>query len=211
MPNVRLPIYADRHLTTLKGERDQTTRDTYQEWARGGFQPSCSKGCSSCCYRPIYLAIPEAFLLVRYLKDHSLWSSALKTSLKEHARGQWGLDPAVYFLTRTPCPFLNEAEGLCRVYAARPLVCRVHGVKSDPYLCDPHHFTAAIQTLPKERALLSWSAAQSTAGDALGLGSETFHLPFSMALLLAGEVLDGDIPLETLGRKAWLWLTKGID
>jgi len=76
-------------------------------------QLACRAGCDSCC-RHLTLFPVEAAALVEALR--SLPDAEL-ASLQAIAR---------HSASDGPCPLL--AAGLCRLYPARPLICRTHGL-----------------------------------------------------------------------------------
>jgi Fe-S-cluster containining protein len=92
--------------------------------ARAGWP--CRRGCDACCRslaRPLELtraewlrvdAAVEALEPVACAQVHV----RLAALLGQIARGASG--PVV-------CPYLDESEGACRIYGARPLACRTYG------------------------------------------------------------------------------------
>lgn len=96
-------------------------------------RPTCAKGCSACCYEPVYAERSEAQLLAsavlrlpadvraRVLVRAKAWATRFRASplLKEER-------PAVmaYRALRLPCPLLEGGE--CLVYDDRPFGCRAH-------------------------------------------------------------------------------------
>ncbi len=70
----------------------------------------CDAGCSDCCQAGLTVTGVEAAAIRAHLAE-----------LDDAAR------EALRTAPRTGCAAL-DAEGRCRIYAARPLVCRTHGV-----------------------------------------------------------------------------------
>ncbi|WP_429884471.1 YkgJ family cysteine cluster protein [Geoalkalibacter halelectricus] len=76
-------------------------------------QVRCEKGCASCC-RHLSLFWVEAVALALALED-------LPENQAERLR-----ERAAEATLDSPCPLLEE--GACMLYAARPLICRTHGL-----------------------------------------------------------------------------------
>lgn len=74
----------------------------------------CQKGCSDCCRCRLSITRLEEAHLRRGL---ARLPESVRRELSESARDE----------TREMCPAL-DANGACRVYEARPLICRSHGV-----------------------------------------------------------------------------------
>ena len=94
----------------------------------------CSMGCSSCCHQHLSV-IPTEFR--RIAQEVAALPPAARAALA--ARLDGGRDDP-------RCPLLDDA-GACRVYAARPMICRTHGLPialEAPALRDvcPLNFTA---------------------------------------------------------------------
>ena len=80
---------------------------------------ACQPGCSSCCYQHLSVLPVEFARLaaaVGALDEEA--REALAARLQD-VPGRGRDDPR--------CPLLDD-EGACRVYAARPLICRTHGL-----------------------------------------------------------------------------------
>ncbi|WP_437962552.1 YkgJ family cysteine cluster protein (plasmid) [Sorangium sp. So ce119] len=82
--------------------------------ARHGARMACRTGCSDCCRRRFSVTSLEADALREAL---AALPEADRAALAARARAG---DPGV-------CPAL-DGEGRCAVYAARPLICRTHGL-----------------------------------------------------------------------------------
>lgn len=137
-------IEADyRHVITLvEKEFDRNTR-LY------GDRMQCGRGCSSCCSQMFRITIMDAVMIAQHIKQlpaeerEDLQERAGKY-LEERRRlireraGEDHKDDREVPTTglRLPCPALNE-DGGCRIYDARPVVCRKWGIP----LFDPQHPT----------------------------------------------------------------------
>jgi Fe-S-cluster containining protein len=162
----------------------QRVRQT--ESTEGALSP-CRKGCAHCCRQPALLQFYELAVLVEAIR-------ALPRAQRDRIRGrltQWTGELAKlshypvaapdgageYMRAGIVCPLLNPADESCLVYAARPLVCRMHQVVgSDPAACrDP------AATLPFVRAVdLGYEALREFRAD---YGGTPDPLAVSWALL----------------------------
>jgi len=77
---------------------------------------ACRKGCAYCCYAAVMITAPEAFRLARAVRTDKA------TPFLARAAATAGMSAAQRFGRKLPCPLLKD--GLCTVYAARPLSCR---------------------------------------------------------------------------------------
>jgi len=78
---------------------------------RHGADMQCATGCSDCCHVRLTITAVEAAAIRAHV---AAWPADQRRNLADHG-------PA------DRCAAL-DAAGRCRVYAARPLVCRSHGV-----------------------------------------------------------------------------------
>ena len=108
----------------------------------------CRRGCDHCCRslaEPMRITRAEWELLRTAIGDRSVVSD----------------DPRV-------CPFLDRAEGACRVYAQRPAACRTYG-----YYVERNEVLGCAQILERADAPIVWGNAESVAqaldGEALPL------------------------------------------
>lgn len=161
---------------------------------------SCHRGCSSCCYRPVHISLLEALSLYRAIPKATL------PSVLKHGQEAKNQDPLVWYLTKTPCPLLT-AKQECSVYAHRPMVCRTHEVRSDPYNCDPHILGAVI--VDRAQEVQSFHKAEEAAMARLGLKKLPL-LPLGEAVRWAGEVLEGRSTLEELPQRVFISLAGSL-
>ena len=111
----------------------------------------CRAGCTACCHGPFDISAADAELLregiallpAKERAEVRVRGELLLTRMQELAPGwqaPWdvvdlgeeGFDRVAEALAEEPCPLLRD-DGKCRVYAHRPLVCRLIGV---PMLTD---------------------------------------------------------------------------
>ena len=104
---------------------------------------ACAPGCFFCCYLPVDVLAPEAFLIAAHLKrTHSPKElAALVYRLGAHSQHNFG--------TR-PCIFL--AKGECSIYEVRPMVCRGYNSLSKERCEDFHHDASIDLRGTKDRA-----------------------------------------------------------
>ncbi|GEM_PF-3379163 len=87
---------------------------------------ACEKGCSLCCHAQVPVSQPEAELLEAWIAENL--SKADREDILIRVAGNLelthgcSLEERVSVWDQTPCVFLHES--VCRVYPARPLVCR---------------------------------------------------------------------------------------
>jgi uncharacterized protein len=76
---------------------------------------ACAPGCFFCCYLPVDVLAPEAFLIAAHLKRTRSPAelAALVYRLGAHGPHDFGM---------RPCIFLTQ--GCCSIYEVRPMVCR---------------------------------------------------------------------------------------
>ena len=111
----------------------------------------CRAGCTACCHGPFDISAADAELLREGLAtlpaadrtEVRVRAELLLTRMRELAPawgppwsiddlGEEGFDRLAEALAGVPCPMLGD-DGRCRVYAYRPLVCRLIGL---PMLTD---------------------------------------------------------------------------
>lgn len=88
--------------------------------AAWGEQLACARGCSGCCHRTLTVFPIEAARIRAHLGGQTL-PAAPPPPLTPRSLAVLDLDGAV------PCAML-DAQGDCRIYEVRPLICRSHGL-----------------------------------------------------------------------------------
>jgi Fe-S-cluster containining protein len=92
----------------------------------------CRPGCTQCCFGSFEITPLDAWRLKQGLADLEAKDPDRAQRVRERAR-RAPIDPD----DDGPCPALDPASGLCDLYAARPITCRVFG---PPVRCDEDGF-----------------------------------------------------------------------
>jgi Fe-S-cluster containining protein len=114
----------------------ETTPATLQQVVEHGFAQiaeaqaasraplACAAGCAFCCYHPVDIMAPEAFIIAAYLRTALSDAEvvAMTARLAAHAERIQALSHDEHALAKIPCALLHN--GQCSVYAARPFACR---------------------------------------------------------------------------------------
>jgi Fe-S-cluster containining protein len=106
----------------------------------------CRSGCSACCHGPFDISVADALLIREAYHQLSevdqaevrLKAQALRAKMVEMEPGfrlmegmegvsEEAFDRVCEALAAEPCPLLDQA-GRCRIYAHRPMVCRMMGL-----------------------------------------------------------------------------------
>ena len=95
----------------------------------------CRRGCSACCYEPVYADKTEAAVALEAMAKMPVEKQdEIKARVKDalenfKASGMVAVEmPFVidYLKLRIACPFLDLKNGDCTIYENRPLGCRAH-------------------------------------------------------------------------------------
>jgi hypothetical protein len=162
--------------------------------AENGLVPSCKKGCCHCCRHHILMGRAEAHTLSQFVRREL--SSDQIHDLQQRTHQWHALDQSGP--GRTPlaashgsvdlsnytrcCPLL--VNGACIAYPARPMVCRVHLVSSDPHLCYAIHEPALTESVPTPTVLMSVAHATEPFSTAMRANIERTGVDFSQSLML---------------------------
>ena len=122
---------------------------------------ACKAGCSWCCHLDVEVTLPEVSRIVAFLRQ-SLDADSLErviANVRETHRQKMAREVSGD-VPKTPCALL--VEGLCSVYAVRPLKCR-GGNSTDAETCKMYFETG-------ENGLLAISAPQLLAADSIQNG-----------------------------------------
>lgn len=117
MSNIQTQL---QHLDARIGARMQAILD-HQDWF------PCRRGCDQCCRQ---LAHPPELTPGEWARiDRAIAAlpDVLRTQIQEKIQALLtqivqGTTPAAIV-----CPFLNDREGACHIYEARPIACRTYG------------------------------------------------------------------------------------
>jgi len=105
----------------------------------------CKKGCSFCCRMNVDMSLDEGMLLVDYCDENKIKINTKK--LKKQAPFEGVEKYKKLPFAEWDCAFLDQENGECTVYEARPLNCRKLLVLSDPNDCDTQDSTQEIEKL----------------------------------------------------------------
>jgi len=95
-------------------------------------EPTCYKGCGSCCHLEVEVTRDEARLLAGVVRaGHSIDHARLRL---QAARERRSPDWAPMIKAENRCVFLDQSNS-CSVYDFRPSICRKHLVTSPPEDC----------------------------------------------------------------------------
>jgi hypothetical protein len=85
---------------------------------------ACAPGCAFCCYHPVDITPPEAFIITAYLRTALTPEAGAATyaRIAAHADRLRGLSYEAHAQARIPCALL--VDGSCSVYPCRPFACR---------------------------------------------------------------------------------------
>ncbi len=86
----------------------------------------CVKGCSWCCFQPVYLTTQEALLLYEYVMQASdaLQIKAIQSKSEKKFKKTKNLPEDKKQHIIHACPFL--VDNSCSVYPVRPMACRIY-------------------------------------------------------------------------------------
>ncbi len=87
---------------------------------------ACKKGCSWCCYQPIYILTHEIVYLQNFIQNNFTKIEVDKIVKKAHEKNQKLvlLGEADLQNSKHPCPLLKNE--ICTAYKARPMACRIY-------------------------------------------------------------------------------------
>jgi Fe-S-cluster containining protein len=147
-------------------------------------QHACAPGCSFCCYLPVDVLAPEAFLIAAHLQQTRSPDELAALACRLGAEGQ-------HDFGARPCVFL--ANGRCSIYDVRPMVCRGYNSLSKER-CEAYYHDASVDLRGTKDRVAGRVAEAIEDGviaglEALGLDAQWYELP--SAVLRALETPDG--------------------
>ena len=85
---------------------------------------ACAAGCAFCCYHPVDITAPEAFVMADHMRTALSGAelAAMTARLDVNAERIQALSHDDHALAKIPCALLDN--GQCGIYAARPFACR---------------------------------------------------------------------------------------
>jgi Fe-S-cluster containining protein len=141
---------------------DEAIERELGELAGRGIMPTCSKGCAHCCRQEILVTRAEAEVIVAWVS--ASWSAAQLEALRERLRAwlMWYRDdcrrlvesgqPRQVALYEHGPQCVALQDDACSIYPARPMMCRIHFVRSAPDACrqqsDPRLAAEPVAVLP---------------------------------------------------------------
>jgi Fe-S-cluster containining protein len=90
---------------------------------KSGARVVCRPGCTQCCMGPFPITRLDALRIQRGLDELAERDPERAVRVRERARQVVELG----MLDEDPCPALDPETGLCELYDARPITCRIFG------------------------------------------------------------------------------------
>jgi Fe-S-cluster containining protein len=125
------------------------------ELAARGIAPTCRKGCAHCCRQEILVTRAEAEAITDWIS--TAWTPAQKDALADRLRAwlAWYRDDARRLIatgqTREVALYEHGPQCValeddtCSIYPARPMMCRIHFVRSNPDACRQNADPALVE------------------------------------------------------------------
>ena len=114
-PKRTLPVLGALHVRIAA--RSASLRDEYPFWP-------CAEGCDHCCRTLPSLPVVTAAEWQALREALTALPGPERADVERRILDANGKGPL-------PCPLLDEKRGMCRVYEARPIVCRTYGFYTD--------------------------------------------------------------------------------
>lgn len=107
---------------------------------------ACVKGCSWCCFQPVYLTTQEALLIYEYVMQafDSLQIKTIQSKSKSKFKKTRNLTEEKKQSIIHACPFL--VDNSCSVYPVRPMACRIY-LSMDVDSCKKKYDNAGDKTI----------------------------------------------------------------
>lgn len=176
---------------------------------------SCARGCSACCQHELTRGVTaiEAITIYQYVRHWEDVGTLYENSAQNMLSFQRLLaeemqadprplepdDPRIitahlkYNHLQRPCAFLDQEQGVCRIYPVRPFVCRYFFNLSPPEWCVPGHEAY----LERETRGIDPYREVKERVEAINrrLGVRVLHFLSGAFVSLAGEIMEGQ-PLK---------------
>jgi Fe-S-cluster containining protein len=170
-----------------------------QRSAQEGKPSDCRKGCAWCCHQQVFAVTHEFFYLNEYVKLHLTpeTRSVILEKAREKAKLSMSLKAEDQPKIRAACPFLEA--GVCMVYNARPMSCRIYLSASESSCKREHNHPGNQKHHPDLYQFPLQAGRMLNQGFTAGLkqlGLQVSELP----------VEQGYASLETLGQSMERWI-----
>jgi len=147
-------------------------------------QHACAPGCFFCCYLPVDVLAPEAFLIAAHLQQTRSPGelAALVYQLGAHSQQGFGTHPCVFL-----------AQGRCSIYEVRPMVCRGYNSLSKER-CEAFHHDASTDlkgTKDRVAGRLAEAMEEGIIAGLKALGLEAQWYELASAVLRVLETANG--------------------
>lgn len=148
-------------------------------------QVACKQGCAYCCHLSVTATAPEIFAIAARLRAERE-PDALQ-ALLEMADRTANLDRAARVAGQLPCMLLEE--GLCSVYASRPISCRSLLSREVEPCIETYEGREAQIPVPRAAAVIATDCriALCAALLAAGLSSDGYELSAALRVVLSDE------------------------
>lgn len=205
MARYSLPMLMEQAVGALQAE-SAAKGMAFERVVRSQRQPSCQPRCDHCCYHPLEIGLLEAIPIYRHLVSRGRWTPALTKLLEGHAEKVEFQAVSIWLLLKIPCPLLIDHR--CSVYEVRPFQCRATWSLGDPYYCQGQNFSNETALVARDGVMADFIGQQQLLGKQVDVS--TFMMPVSRALLLAAEVVTGQLdPSQLMLRLASLLRVQG--
>lgn len=189
MATRHLPVLTEVSLSEVKAARIQIAQDYDLQVRSRVSSLTCRPNCNNCCNHPTYISLLEGTLTYRALVKQGKWPT-YKPKLQEASKRTRGLAIEIWAMSDIPCPLLEN--GLCSIYEARPLSCRIAYSIGPAENCKPNRFDGGF--LPKAAMIDLFSRSETSILERHK--AKLFRLPLATATLW-GELIDkGELGLE---------------
>lgn len=119
-------------------ERWWAAYDRYTEHVSAALETTCKAGCHFCCNdNPTGISGVELLWVLRGLPERLQGEATPAAERFDALAEQWGDEKAQHLVKANLDICMYLEEGLCQVYASRPMACRMFFSITPPYRCDP--------------------------------------------------------------------------